>query len=396
GFRPSVIYAYAENSVAYPTIMSVLSDVRQGLQSLTFQLGTNPDFPIVYQGGLKFSWGAETWLFKSDLSNSALNLPFLSPEEQKKLTDSLNVKLLDQNKYFATSDHRIVITLPSGMLMSYTLAAFRDSRTHTFSYRPGASDTGTIRSSEDNDRITINNRAGIAVGDFHGLDAEFYGVYSTYMLNYLKKEKSANNITDKGYRLGLNMTYRPTDRITLDERLSADAEVSEYIYKSMHRDPFDPPPYQRRLSSLLTVVGKVGEGWEILGRWAENVYDNGRWYGREYRKDDSLKDKSGYYAIENKTIDYTLEAGCAMVRSALRIEGGCLFREIFDLRFDENRYVNTNYNRGYIIEPYTEFRGRYRRFSLRGRVTRMILTKSDDRFQFRKNWDISILGTALW
>jgi hypothetical protein len=396
GFSPSLLYSYAQNSVAYPTIQSVLSDVRQGLHSLNFLLGSETGLPFVYHGGLKISWGAENWLYKSDLSSSALNLPFLGPEEQKRLTDSLNVELLDHDKNLAITDHVVGLTLPGGILLSYKLAAFRDSRTYTFSYRQGPADTATIGNSEDNDRISVNNRAGIALSQFHGLDAELYGVYSTYILNYIKKERSAGNYIEKGYRVGLNATYRPTDRFTIDERLSADAEVSEFIYKSAHRNPFDPPPYQRRLSSLLSGVWKVRDGWDVLGKWAENLYDAGYWYGRAYRKDDSLLDKSGYYAIDNKTIDYTLEAACAMVRTALRIEGGCLFREIFDLRFEEDRYISTGKNAGYIIEPYTEFRMQFRRFSLRGRITRMIKTRNDDRLAFRKNWDVSILGTALW
>jgi hypothetical protein len=393
GFQPSVIYSFAENSVAYPTLQSVLSDVKQRMNSLNFQVGTRSSLPVLYQGGLKVSWGDEEWLFGSDISELAF-----SNRVTPRQLDSLRVKLGDYRKYYALSDHALGITLPYGMQMTYKLSAYRDSRTYTFSYKYDSDNNGisdTICNNDDNDRITVNNHLGISCSQFHGMDAEAYGEYSIYTLNFLKKERSADNYTENGFRLGLNLQYRPSERFFIDERISADTEISDYLYKQMHLDPFDPPPYKRRFASLLSTVWNPFDGWELHGRWVENLYDNGFWYGSEYRKGDSLKKVSGFYAIENKTIDYTLEAGCAMVRTIFRLEVGCLFREIYDQRFEENEY-RSRLIEGHIVEPYTEFRLMYKAFSLKGRVTRMIKTEDEDLWQFRKNWDITIMGTALW
>ena len=388
GLRPSVIYSLAENSVAYPTLQSVLSDVKQSMHSLNVQLGTGNSLPVFYQGGLKVSWGDEEWLFGSDLSELAFSNYRRTPRQ----LDSLRVKLGDYWKYQASSDHALSITLPHEMQVTYKLSAYRDSRTYSFRYMENGD---SVRNNDDNDRITINNRTGISISQWQHIDAEVYGEYSTYTLNFLKAERSADNYTEDGFRLGLNLQYRPSERFFIDERISADAEISDYLYKQMHLNPFNPPPYKRRFVSLFSTVWNPFDGWELHGRWMENLYDNGYWYGREYRAEDSLKNVSDFYAIENKTIDFTLEAGCAMVRTIFRLEGGCLFREIYDQRFEENEYRSRLID-GHIVEPYTEFRLMYKAFSLKGRVTRMIKTEADDIWQFRKNWDITIMGTALW
>jgi hypothetical protein len=395
GFQPSVIYSFAENSVAYPTLQSVLSDVKERLHSLNFQLGTKSSLPVLYQGGLKISWGDEEWLFASDLSERAFSNRPPTPRQ----LDSLRIKLGDYGKYQAISDHALSITLPHELQVTYKLSAYRDSRTYTFSYKYDSNNDGipdTIRNNDDNDRITVNNHLGISRSQFHGMDAEVYGEYSTYTLNFLKKERSADNYTEDGFRLGLNLQYRPSERFFIDERISADAEISDFLYKQVHIDPFDPPPYKRRFASLFSTVWNPFDGWELHGRWVENLYDNGYWYGREYRKKDAQRETGDFYAIENKTIDYTLEAGCAMVRTIFRLEGGCLFREIYDQRFEENVYRTSRLTEGHVVEPYTEFRLKYRSFSLKGRVTRMIRTRAEDIWQFRKNWDITIMGSAVW
>ncbi|MBN1130544.1 MAG: hypothetical protein JXA71_16245 [Chitinispirillaceae bacterium] len=388
GFQPGIHFSLSENSVRYPNIQSVLSDVRQRIRSLNFQLRTKEALPVLYSGGITFSWGNEEWLFGNDLSLLAS-----ARTRTSRQVDSLRVKLNDHDKYKAVMDNHLGITLPKGILLKYTLSAFRDSRTYTFSY---IEDTERVRNSDDNDRITFNHHAGIAVTSFHGLDAELYGEYSLYTLNYIQKERSGDNYSEDGYRVGLNCVYRPSERFSIDERITADAEITDYLYKQAHREPFDPPPYLRRLTSILTSVWQVSDGWELRGRWLENAYDKGRWYGREYRNNDSLREKNDYYAVETKTIDYTVELSCAMVRKAYRVEGGGLVRDIFEQRFNGADYEVNDLGIGYIIEPFVTFHLAVGRFLLRGRITRMINTEASDRWEARKNWDIQIVGSATW
>jgi hypothetical protein len=392
GFLPAIVYSYTQNSVSYPTLAGALSDVRTSLQSLNFLVGTKEGFPVTYKGGIRVSWGTEDWLFGSDLSKAAAS-------SQKSLLqlDSLNAKLNNHQIYRAATDHYVELTLPRGDSLEYKLSVLRDSKTYTFTY----TDQGrSISKPADEDAITLNNHLGVKLKRVYGLDAELYGEYSVTTLNYLKKELSAANQTEDGYSLGLNLMYKPSERFTLNERVKADAQVFDYFYKQSHLD--DPPPYKRRFSSLCTGTWKINGLWELNGRWDESYYDDGVWNGSAYF--DSTRPQSlgvNYYAVKDKTTDYSVELGLAMVKKlfhadTMHIEGGCRLHDVFARFFNGRTYEADDQGIGYLVEPFFELLFKYRRFSLTGRVTRMFNTLDPDRWIFRKNWDIHIVGQAAW
>ena len=380
GLQPAIVYSYTENSVKYPKLEGGLSDVRTRLQSLNLLLGTKATLPVTYKGGFKVSWGTEEWLFGRDLSAMDTSIR------------SLNAKLNDHQIYRAATDHYVEVLLPRGISLQYKLVVFRDSKTYTFEY---INNFQSHRKGADDDAITLNHHLGAKLQQFHGLDAELYGEYSVYTETYLKKEMSSANHTENGYSLGLNVTYKPSERFILSERVRADAEVFDYFYKQSHLN--DPPPYNRRFSSLCTGTWKINDRWELNGRWDENYYDDGVWNGSEYF--DYTRPKSwgvDYYGIMNKTTKYSVELGLAMVRKKFRIESGCRLEDVFARYYSNNAYQSNDRGIGYIVEPFTEFLFEYHWLSLRGRIARMINTLSPDKWAFRKNWDIHIAGQARW
>jgi hypothetical protein len=370
GFLPAIVYSYTENSVSYPTLAG--NDVRTRLQALNLLLGSKEGFPVTYKGGIRISWGAEEWL------------------------SSLDAKLNDHQIYRAATDHYVELTLPRGDSLEYKLSVIRYSKT----YIPYTDQGISIRNDADVDAITLNNHLGVKLKRFHGLDAELYGEYSVTTLNYLKEQLSKANQTEDGYCLGLNLMYKPSERFTLSERVKADAEVFDYFYKQSHIN--DPPPYKRRFSSLCTGTWKITSIWELNGRWDESYYDDGVWNGSAYF--DANRPESlgvNYYAIKDKTTDYSVELGLAMVKKlfhtdSMHIEAGCRLHDIFARFFNGSTYETDERGIGYLMEPFSELLFRYRRFSLTGRVTRMFNTLAADRWVFRKNWDIHIMGQAAW
>jgi hypothetical protein len=388
GFQPEMVYSYGANSVMYPTLQTNISDVQVRTQTINLMMHSRSNLPVVYSGGIKIAWGAEEWLFGKNLSSTALTF-----NKDSLQLDSLNAKLEDHNNYIAVSDHVVGVTFSKRVSAQYKLSAFRDSKTYTFSY----TDKGLeVKSDKDNDRITINHHLGIMLLQYHGLDAELYGEYSDYVSNYLRSTKSIANIRENGYRAGLNLSYMPSDRFLFDERIAADAEVSDYFYKKARQDPFSPPPYQRRISSFCTGVWKIGNGVELTGRWNESYYDNGEWYGKEYRKSGDTAG-SDYYAIQGKKNDYSLDFGLAYARTAFRIESGCRLQDVFSLRFDGTQYVRVNdlFGIGNGIEPYVLFQQQYRRIALKGRIARFVNRQAWDKW-VGKNWDVRIMGQAEW
>ncbi len=388
GLQPSLIYSYTENSVRYPSGEAALNDVRVRLQSLNLQMHTRENLPMVYKGGIKFSWGAEEWLFGKDLND-------ITSSE----TGILETKRIgDHQKYIAASDHSLGISLPKGFNAEYKLSLFRDSKTYNFSYTDAGIEK---RNYDDNDRITVNHHLGIQRQQFHGFDAELFGEYSTYIINYVHKERSAGNATENGYRVGLHCRYQPLERLMLDEKVSADAEITDYLYSEVHRgdsllNGFDPPPSQRRFSSLFTGQWEIGRSWVLDGRWIESYYDKGKWYGREYLAVDTLR--SDYYAIETKTVEYTVELALSWVRQSMRVKSGCLFRDNYDRSFNDRdrQYEPVSNGQGYFLEPFAETQLLFRHFTLKGRIARMVNTLAPDRGQLSKNWDIHLVGSALW
>jgi len=380
GLQPAIVYSYTENAVKYPKLEGGLSDVRTRLQSLNLLLGTKATLPATYKGGFKVSWGTEEWLFGKDLSALDTSIK------------SLNAKLNDHQVYRAATDHYVEVLLPRGISLEYRLVVFRDSKTYTFEY---INNFQSHRKGADDDAITLNHHLGAKLQQFHGLDVELYGEYSVYTETYLKKEMSSANNTEDGYSLGLNLTYKPSERFMLSERVRADAEVFDYFYKQSHLN--DPPPYNRRFSSLCTGTWKINDRWELNGRWDEGYFDYGVWNGSAYF--DSTRPTSwgvDYYAITNKSTRYSVELGLAMVGKKFRIESGCRLEDIFDRSYRNNAYQIKGEDIGYKVEPFTEFLFDYHWLSLRGRIARMINTQATDKWVFRKNWDIHIAGQASW
>ena len=386
--QPAIVYSYTENSVTYPTLAGKPSDVRTRLQSLNLLGETRGKLPVVYKGGIRIWWGSEEWLFKNDLSAVADTFHMTGSREDTLRRDSLTVKLGDHQIYRAATDHRIAVTLPRGISLAYTLSIFRDSKTFTFGY-------SGIRNNFDQDAITLNHHLSIQFPQFHGLDAGAFGEYSVYALNYIKKAQSAANQTEDGYCIGFNLVYKPTERFTLSERIRADAEIFDYIYKRSHLD--DPPPYNRKFQSLCMGVWKINEQWELNGRWDENYDDDGVWNGHEYfnsTRPDSLG--TDYYAIIDKSTRYSVELGLAMVRQKFRIESGLRFEDEYNRSFSGRAYQTSDNGIGYKVEPFTEFSFRFHWLSLKGRIARLINTLAPDKAVFRKNWDIHLAGQAAW
>jgi hypothetical protein len=209
-------------------------------------------------------------------------------------------------------------------------------------------------------------------------------------LNNLRADRSGDNYTRNSYRVGTTFGYKPSERLVLAENIVADAEIEEYLYTQNHQN--DPPPYQRRIFSVFTGLWKPADVWEIKGRWNQSYYDNGKWYGREYRDTGRVD----YYAIESKTIDYSFELSLAHVRPTSRFEGGCLVQNIYEQQFVDSSYENVNRGIGYSIEPFVEILLKHRHIALKARVARLINTQAQDKWAIRNNWDIHVVGQATW
>lgn len=398
GFQPGMIYSFTEKSVSYPSgsfipgaigaMSNSLSDKQERAQTLNLLLGTRDGLPIVYKGGIKVTWGSEVWLFGKDLSITAMSLYRDSLQR-----DSLKVKLGDHENFIAASDHYIGIQLPHDILFEYKLSAFRDSKTYTFKYierRNGAGNgADTVRNTNDNDRITINNHFGFVARNLKTFDLELFGELTKYTLNNLRQEQSVDNLIENGYKVGTTIGYKPLEILSFNESIVADAEISDYLYKQIHKTINDPPPYQRRVFSTCTGIWKPLSAWEVKSKWNQSYYDNGKWYGAKYRDTGRID----YYAIERKTTDYSVELSLAKVGSFSRFEGGLLYQNISGQQFRNTDYRRVDRS---IAEPFFEMHLKQHRLSINARMARMINLQEQNQWEIRNNWDVHLIGQATW
>ncbi len=379
--QPAFYYAYTDKSVQYPSDDSVPSDVRDILQTYCFMLSSDTAGHIVYRGGLRITSGNEDWLFDQDFSR------FGSPGYAFDHQDSLDrtAKLEDHQIYIAAADQYLALKFPHDWILEYKLTALRDSKT----YLSFAGDTNF----NTNDHITITNHLDLALGGTHIWTGNVYGEYATYTVNYLESEESAQNSIQTGYRLGLIVKYQPSERFLLNERLAADAEITDWMYEAFHSYPNtpDPPPFQRMFSSNLSGKWDCSKMIELTGRWTETYADNGVWAGSQYFNPATVDSmRSDYYGINFKSIENTLGLGTALVKAWGRVEIGCEVQENLSMPYD-NIFMKYDMNQSSLIEPYIDLGVHYHRVSLKGKVTRMISTVENE-----SGWNIGITGRALW
>ncbi len=378
--QPAFYYSYTDKSVEYPTNDSVPSDVRDILQTVNFMLSSDSAAHLVYRGGLRLSFGDEVWLFDQDLSRLESSTYKFGHQ------DSLDVtaKLQDHQIYIAVADQYLGLKLPHDWLLEYKLTAYRDSKT----YSSFAGDTNY----NTNDRITINNHLDLARAGAGKWTGNIYGEYSSYTINYLESEQSAQNSVQAGYRFGLDVKFKPSDRLLLNERIGADAEITDWMWEQAHSFPNTPdlPPFQRMVSSNLSGKWDCARMIEMTGRWTETYADNGVWVGSQYfdpTKVDAMR--TNYYGINSKSLNNSIELGTALIGSFGRAGAGCEVQDNLSMPFNSTlqRY---DIDETSLIEPYIDLGVQYHRVSLKGKIIRMINPVGADA------WNISLIGQAIW
>jgi hypothetical protein len=376
--QPAFYYSYTDKSVQYPSNDSIPSDVRDQLQTFSFMLSSDSAAHLIYRGGLRLTMGNEVWLFDQDFSR------FQSRSYSWNHQDTIDAtaKMQDHQIYIAAADQYLGLKLSRDWILEYKLSAFRDSKT----YQPFAGDTNH----NTNDRITINNHLDLALGGTGAWTGSIYGEYATYTVNYLDAQQSGQNSIQTGYRCGLEVKFQPSDRLQLNERMGADAEITDWMWEQVHINPTDLPPYQRTASSNFSWKWDCSRRVELTGRWTETYADNGVWVGSQFispGKADSMR--TNYYGINFKSLDNAVESGVALIRAWGRAEVGCKVQDNFNMQIEDTA-AKYNVTPAKIIEPYIDVRVQYHRVSLIGKVVRMINIGSTDA------WNINIVGQAAW
>ena len=178
--------------------------------------------------------------------------------------------------------------------------------------------------------------------------------------------------------------------------MTADADISDFMYKKITDSVYNNlPPYQRRLSSVLSSRWLLAKSWELDDRWTEIYYDNGVWVGSDYFAPSAASQmRLNYYGINEKSYDNAIEVGLAKVKERLRIEAGCKVEYIPDYVYTDtvHSYQQQQNSLGCLIDPYVDITLNYPHVSLKGRIVRMINTQAVDPWYSGREWDLQITG----
>lgn len=380
--RPGIIYSFSLRDITYPVMSSLLDDTRVTGNTIGFQLQSGENHKITYSGGLSFNWNTTDRIYKETLQQ-------INTDPMKQ-----SVNLGDCDEYVALTDHDLTLHLPLGIALNYQLHCSRDSKSYPYKYIAGVD----IKTNEnESDRIRNLQHAAVLYTKDSVLSLELFGEIAKKYMYYYRKAASGKSMTSDDYKVGMN-AYCSIKNFHITEALFATAEKGDYKFKSVHKgDNFDPPPYNRKLSSALSIVWTPNQTWTVTGKWNETYSDDGKWYGDEYfdrlSQSDSLYDLyHGTYGIENKSIDYSLQLLVSYTLERFLINAGILFKDnnYREYNFAEARFKPINNGEGYIFEPSIEAEYRFNAGVLKLKISRKINTDDPDKKKFSKNWNIGL------
>ncbi len=381
--RPAVIYSYGVRSTNYPSQPELLDNFKAVKNSLIFQLATGEKKVLTYSGGLSVSWEDGDWMYNETKDNIE------NDSSKKKQATNLG----DYKQYNALSDHDLLLRLPHGFAINYQLHALRDSKRYPYSYvRQGEK----VVNENEGDHVHIVHHGGLLHEIKDRTFMEFYGESIKDYLYYYRKARSGDSEIRDEYKIGFN-TEMAFGSLQIGENVFAEAEKSDYKFKEIHKGAlFDPPEYSRKISSLMIAQWFINKQWVITGKWNETYYDNGKWYGKAY-SDTIVKIGKEFYAIENKSNDYSLQILTSYMMKNNQWECGILFRDSYLRVYDnENGYKAEESEIGYVIEPSLKYECLFSNFLLSTKVIRKINTYDKNKWEFSRNWDISLNMKAVF
>ncbi len=378
--RPAVLYDFSLKDISYPVLSSLLDDVRVTENGFGFQAVTGDGHRLTYSGGISFRWNTTDRIYKETDSQ-------ISSDESKR---KQSVNLGDCEEYIASTDHDVSLHLPHGITLNYQLHCYRNSQSYPYKY-------DTLVNQEENDQIRNLNHAGILYTRDSVASLEVYGELAKKYSYYYRKTASGKSMTSDYYKVGINTDCNiKTVRVT--EAFFATAEKSDYKFKSVHKgENFSPPPYNRRLSSALSIVWTLNDMWSITGKWNETYSDDGKWYGEEYfdrlHQSDSIYNLyHGTYGIETKSMDYSLQMIVSWTFNQLLVNAGFLFRDNSMEEYDlmESRFKQRNTGEGHVAEPSLEAGYQFSKGYMKMKVSRKFTSEKSEKNKFSKNWNLGL------
>lgn len=389
GLMPALLYRYDLHTISYTSALASRNDVKRSANTFTMQMNTRQDLTLSYSGGLSLCSEVEDWLYKENFNAYPTNATLVS----------FTRNLSDHSSTIVQSDHQLQLQLPKGFSVAWQLHALKDTKEYTFSYHPNAfSSDSLIRNSNENDRRKITNHLAMVYEYPLLLKVELYGEYARLNQYFYRSQRSGESYSADEYRVGCISTC-DIGRLHVEEVVYVDVEAQQFLFKEIHRDPFDPPWYARTLSSSCNAAYRLVPGrLHLAGKLVNTFSDNGQWYGRAYLPDDVAAVRADYYAVSSKSNDYWIELFAELRGANTVLTVGNSLRDVFRRVFTMNSqtYVIQSNGYGYTIEPYVKLQRSGERMQVDLMVKRIFETLKADRWDPIRYWDLRLQMRTEW
>lgn len=392
GLTPALLYRYDLHTVSYTSALASRNDVKRTANTVTMQMNTRQDLVLIYSGGLSLCREVEDWLYKETFGAYPTDTTLSTLASFKK-------NLSDHMSTIVQSDHELQLTLPKGFSVAWQLHALKDANAYTFSFHPKIfSSDSLIHNINESDRRKITNHLAVGYEYPFRFKIELYGEYSRLNQYYYRSERSGESKSADEYRLG-GVTQFDLQRLHVEEVVYVDVESEDFLFKEIHRDPFNPPWYSRTLSSSCRAVYRlVPDRLHLAGKLVNTFSDNGQWYGRAYLPEDVAAVRADYYAVDRKSNDYWIELFAEFRGANTVLTFGNSLRDVFSRKFNTKTqtYDIQNNGSGYTIEPYVKLQRSGERMQVDLMIKRIFETLKADRWDLIRYWDLRLQMRTEW
>jgi hypothetical protein len=390
GFKPSGYYTYSLRTTKYPSGTELYSDMKSMGNNVGFQLSTNNRYFCNYYGGIVIGWNNQNWMYNDVHINSRIM--------KGNVSDSLLAAANNNDNltFTAQMDHTVEIPLIWKFSLLYHMQVSRESKNYgNYFLYTGNGRLDTMWNQLERDGVEKLHHLELARRDSGLVQGGVYCDYGKSLLYYLRKEWSGTSRIRRTMKVGGFLTVM-VGKFFINEDISFQGEKSDFVFKTVHSEPYNRPPQQRDFHSVLSGSWKFNETFKIFSSWDERYGDDGLWYGREYILDSTLA--GDYYAIQNKTNDYIISIHLELSLSKMNIFIGGSFRDIYHLRYSktDKGYVPSLVGEGYLYEPFIEGQAKLAGFYIKGKIKRNFNTIDPARWKRDENWDMYLSVQKEW
>lgn len=339
---PSAYYSFSQYKKKYPlSSADVNKNVKNNMHTVGVSLATAADIQLYYEVSMALGWEKEDKLFdvpKEEITGNPLNM---------------ERNLEDYRGFHATTRHSIAYYLDNDLGFTYNFYLSRYLREYPVWYT--VSTDSILKSDNDEDDVFQQHKLEMTLLSLDKVEIQLQGDFIKNLSYKLNAAKSAHSFIDRHYGLSSLFTLRPFAAVHISELISAGADVQKLPFLTL---PDQKPSYGRSFISNLQVRWDVIEKIQLSGTWIQQYWEEGFWHDQaSVTNNRDHSNSSGYFAIEEKSMDYTVMfASTVIIDDDFNVGIGIKISDVYyrSYNVDQQLFIPDPLGSGYQIVPFLE------------------------------------------